>query len=221
MEDPFAAVRERLYAYILDADFRSASALLRSETELKGSGVVLADLIHPTLAHVGERFVCDKLSLAQVYLAGKIVEDFLSYLGGRTNPPAAGTGGRIAVIGNVEDDYHAVGRSLVGAFLKMAGWLVEDLGNDVLAPRFVDRAEESGASVIGVSAMMRGNALNIAAVRAEIDRRDLRNSVKLAVGGAVFVSEPGLVADVGGDGTCANAMEAPALFEHLLASIPR
>jgi methanogenic corrinoid protein MtbC1 len=104
----------------------------------------------------------------------------------------------------------------------MAGWRVEDLGNDVpRRPVSCDRAAEAGASVIGVSAMMRTNALNIAAVREEIDRRGLTARVKLAVGGAIFASEPRLVAEVGGDGTCANAMEAPALFERLLATIPR
>lgn len=41
------------------------------------------------------------------------------------------------------------------------------------------------------------------------------------VDGAIFASEPRLVAEVGGDGTCANAMEAPDLFERLLATVKR
>lgn len=217
MEDLRASARGQLYRYILDADYRSAIELLHREAERSGSGVVLSELIHPTLAQVGERFVCDKLSLAQVYFAGKIVEDFVSSFAGETPGAGLGADGRIAVIGNAEDDYHDVGRRMVGAYLVMAGWKVEDLGNDVLASRFVDSAVETGASVIGVSSMMLDNALNIAHIRRELDARGLAGKVKLAVGGAIFVSRPDLVAEVGGDGTCANAMEVPSLFERLLA----
>ena len=88
-------------------------------------------------------------------------------------------------------------------------------GNDVLAETFVDRAEELGARVIGVSAMMLTNALNIARIREELARRGLERRIKLAVGGAVFIMRPELVSEVGGDGTCRTAMEAPALFSDL------
>jgi len=87
----------------------------------------------------------------------------------------------------------------------------------VLPAEFVDAALAEGARVIGVSAMMLTNAENIARVRAELDRRGLSGRVKLAVGGAVFVMRPELVAEVGGDGTAATAMDAPALFERLAA----
>jgi methanogenic corrinoid protein MtbC1 len=127
------------------------------------------------------------------------------------------SGRGVAVLGNAEDDYHALGRRMVGTFLRVEGWQVVDLGNDVLPAAFVDAAEESGAKVIGVSAMMLTNAMNIAKVREELERRNLGGRIKLAVGGAVFAMRPELVAEVGGDGTSATAMDAPALFEALAA----
>lgn len=125
---------------------------------------------------------------------------------------------RVAVLGNAEDDYHGLGRRLVSAFLRVGGWKVVDLGYDVLPEAFVDAALREGARVIGVSAMMLTNAKNILRVRKEIDRRGLSSSLKLAVGGAVFVMRPELVAEVGGDGSADTAMEAPALFERLAAA---
>ena len=59
-------------------------------------------------------------------------------------------------------------------------------------------------------------AKNILKVRHELDNNRLSNRIKLAVGGAVFKLRPELVADVGGDGTADNAIEAPELFEKLL-----
>jgi methanogenic corrinoid protein MtbC1 len=43
-------------------------------------------------------------------------------------------------MGNVEDDYHVLGRSMVVSFLRIKGWKVVDLGCDVGARDFVDQA---------------------------------------------------------------------------------
>jgi methanogenic corrinoid protein MtbC1 len=227
MDRNVAELRPVLYRCVLEADRAGAAALLDEAVEERGFRAVIAELLEPTLRMVGERFAKDRLSLAQGYVAGKIAEDLLEKLDAAAQ--SAGTasavgdqpGPRIAVIGNAEDDYHALGRRMVSAFLRVDGWRVEDLGNDVLAEAFVDRAQETGASVIGVSAMMLTNALNIAKIRKELDRRGLSGKIKLAVGGAVFVMRPELVAEVGGDGTAATAMDAPGLFRSLSGENPR
>ena len=180
------------------------------------------------------------------YVAGKIAEDLIDRViaeaeaggaavparGGAGSAPGGGAGAgrgaawgrpgtgfpRIAVLGNAEDDYHGLGRRLVSAFLRVGGWKVVDLGYDVLPEAFVDAALREGARVVGVSAMTLTNAKNILRVRKEIDRRGLSSSLKLAVGGAVFVMRPELVAEVGGDGSADTAMEAPALFGRLAAA---
>jgi len=81
----------------------------------------------------------------------------------------------------------------------------------------VDKALELNARVIGVSAMMLTTAENIRSLRQELDRRGLKGRVQLAVGGAVINLRPELVAALGGDGTCTNAMQAPDLFDTLWA----
>jgi methylmalonyl-CoA mutase cobalamin-binding domain/chain len=119
------------------------------------------------------------------------------------------------VVGNVEDDFHPLGRKMVAAFLRTEGWDVRDLGVDVSAEQFVDTAEASGARVIGASAMMYTTAKNVARIRNEIDRRGLTGKLQLAVGGAVFKLRPELLAEFGSDGTAVSAMEAATLFQEL------
>ena len=119
------------------------------------------------------------------------------------------------VIGNIEEDFHALGRRMVGTFLRAEGWIVHDLGNDVPATEFVDKALEVGARVIGVSAMMMTTARNVRKVRDEIDNRGLTGRIQLAVGGAVFRVCPGLAEEVGGDGTAPDALGAAGLFDRL------
>jgi len=125
------------------------------------------------------------------------------------------------IIGNIEDDFHSLGRKMVSIFLKSAGWEIIDLGNDVPAKDFVDKAEKTGALFIAVSAMMYSTAMNIKKVREEIDRRGLNGKIKLAAGGAVFRLRPELLEEVGGDGTAGNAINVPALFDRLLNDLKK
>lgn len=209
-----------LYQLILMAQREEAGALLAKAVADIGYSAALRDLLEPALFMIGDRWAADGLSLAQGFVAGKITEDFIDL--GKDfwkwdNPAGEFTSSvpRIAVMGNVEDDYHVLGRSMVVSFLRIKGWKVVDLGCDVTAKDFVDQAKDAGACVIGASAMMLTTARNVLGIREELDRRGLGDSIKLAVGGAVFRMRPELVAEVGADGTAANALDAPPLFERL------
>lgn len=202
---------------INDADRDGANRLVDRWAAERGYEDALSRLLEPVLRDVGERWEREDISLAQSFVAGKVAEDILA------KALAAAPAGELrptkgtVVLGNIEDDYHSLGRRMVGTFLKAAGWSVIDLGNDVLPAEFVDRAMEAGARVIGVSAMMFVTARGIRGVRDELDRRGLSGRIMLAVGGSVFKVRPGLVSEVGGDGTADSAIAAPALFESLWA----
>ena len=207
-------LREQLFHFILDARRDLAAELFAKVAAEKDYAHAVHEVLEPVLVEIGERWAKDRLSLAQGYVAGKIAEDLLLKLAVQA-PQAPGIRKGPVVLGNIEDDHHALGRKMVSIFLTAAGWEVLDLGNDVPAEQFVDAVEQSGARIVGVSAMMLTTAQNIAGVRQELDRRGLSGHVRLAIGGAVINLRPELVAELGGDGTCNNAIQAPALFDRL------
>ena len=69
--------------------------------------------------------------MAQAFVGAKIAEDVLL----RCMPETGTIGTRLhkgpVVIGNIEDDFHSLGRRIVGSFLRANGWEVFDLGNDI------------------------------------------------------------------------------------------
>lgn len=210
------AGRETLYALMLEADREKALAMLLDHADEHGFQSAVSDLLEPVLERAGEAWLVENLSLAQGYVAGKIAEDLLvaaAEKGGDLLLDAKGP----VVLGNVEDDYHSLGRKMVAVFLRAAGWKVIDLGNDVAPSQFVDAAVEHGARIIGASAMMLTTAENIRHLRDEIDARRLGGRLRLAVGGAVFKLRPDLMQEVGGDGSASSAIQAPELFERLWA----
>lgn len=208
---------DRLLDTMLSSDRAAATEII---TEALAAGIapmlIITDILDPALISLGRRWEQETLSLAQGFVAAKIAEDaMLRCLPDQSDQlPTKG----VVVIGNIEDDFHSLGRRTVSLFLSAAGWEVHDLGNDVPAEQFIDKALEVNASVIGASAMMQTTALNIRRLRELIDHRGLQHCLKLAVGGAVFTWRPDLVAEVGGDGTARNAVGADELFMRLQAA---
>ena len=209
-----ADTSKHLVELILLGNRKEAMELLDASAARLHWRKTIKEVLEPALDEIGKRWAAESISLAAGYLAGKIAEDaLLKALEAEEAVPQ--TKGPV-VIGNVEDDFHSLGRKLVGIFLKAAGWKVIDLGNDVPAEDFVDAAVAGDAKIIGVSAMMLTTAENIRKIRFELDRRGLTGRILLAVGGAVFKIRPELVAEVGGDGTVASAVDAPRLMAELL-----
>jgi methanogenic corrinoid protein MtbC1 len=216
-------IQQSLIERIHLGDRVGANALLDAWASEYGYEHLLTEVLDPTLILIGEEWCSSEtFTLAQAYVAAKVTEDVLGKIAARRTSSSEGQPSKgPVVIGNIEEDFHALGRRMVGTFLRAEGWNVHDLGNDVPAAVFVDKAQEVGARVIGASAMMMTTARNIKRLREEIDRRGLAGRIQLAVGGAVFRVCPGLAEEVGGDGTTPNALGAARLFDQLWAQSVR
>ena len=210
-------ILSQLVESILATDLKKGTAIVEQWSNRYGYVQAITELVAPALAKIGDMWLNPgKVSLAQGYVASRFAEEFLQraepFLDQETSQQK--TKGPV-VIGCIEDDFHSLGYKLVSVFLRTNGWRVKDLGTDVLPETFIEKALETGARVIGVSAMLYSSALNIRNLRAEIDRQTLTDRLKLAVGGAVFNSRIGTEKEVGADGTASNAMVAPELFDSL------
>jgi methanogenic corrinoid protein MtbC1 len=126
----------------------------------------------------------------------------------RARQQEVATVGKI-VLGTVYGDIHEIGKSLVGTMLSVHGFQVYDLGVDVSPEKFVAKLRETGASLLGLSALltttMRGQQEVIEALQAA----GIRQNVKVLVGGAP-VSES-WATEIGADGYAEDASGAVRL----------
>ncbi|MFC1743529.1 B12-binding domain-containing protein [Candidatus Riflebacteria bacterium] len=203
----------KLVNMIVEVDTAGAEEFLNTWAAEHGYESMMRELLGPALHEMGEMWKGEFASVAHAYVAAEIaqhaLENFIEQKGSRK--PDKGP----VVLGNIEDDYHSLGREMVVSFLRVSGWEVIDLGVDVEAKTFVDEAVKVGAKVIGVSAMIYTTALNVHNVRRELDSWELGGKIKLAAGGAVFRVRPELLEEVGADGPTTDAFGAPALFTNL------
>ena len=120
----------------------------------------------------------------------------------------------VVVVGTVAGDIHDIGKNIVAAFLFAAGFDVHDVGIDVPAEKFVEKAREVNADVVGASALLSTTLPQQREIVEAANAAGLRDKVKLIFGGAPVTEE--WVKEIGGDGYAETAVAAVKLVKKLL-----
>ncbi|MBM3470277.1 MAG: hypothetical protein FJX73_05740 [Armatimonadetes bacterium] len=149
-------ILDALKQAILTYDEDGARALVAQALE---AGIPPLELVDGGLSRgikaIGEKFQAMEVFLPELMLAAKV---FLSALE-MIEPALVGLGENrarqgVAVIGTVKGDVHSIGKDLFATLLKVAGFEVHNLGVNVHPGRFVEKAQETGAQIVGLSALM-------------------------------------------------------------------
>ncbi len=132
---------------------------------------------------IGDKFKKNEVFVPEVLVAARAMNAGLSIL----EPELVKVGnepiGRV-VIGTVKGDLHDIGKNIVSMMIKGAGFEIYDIGVDADADKFIDKAEEVGADIIAMSALL---TTTMPAMKEVIDRlqeRGLRDKYIVMVGGA-------------------------------------
>jgi len=153
-------------------------------------------------------FVPEVLACARAMKAGMAhIEPILSAAG--VEPIGS------VIMGTVKGDLHDIGKNLCIMMLRGAGFVVHDLGVDVDPDTFIDAVEEHEAPLLGMSALLTTTMPNMGkTIEAFVDA-DLRDDVKIMVGGAPVTQE--FADDMGADGYGKDALACVALAKSLIA----
>ncbi len=163
---------------------------------------------------VGDQFRRHDIFLPEVLLAARAMYagmDELKPLLARDGVP---TMGRV-VLGTVQGDLHDIGKNLVGILLGGAGFEVTDLGNDVTPERFLKAARESGATVIGMSALLTTTMPGMRKVVDLLKKEGLSGQIRTIVGGAPVSGE--FAREIGADAYAYDAANAVDRVKALMA----
>ena len=117
------------------------------------------------------------------------------------------------VIGSVAGDIHEIGKSLVGTMLSVNGFKVYDLGVDVSNKAFVDKVKETGAGILGLSALLTTTMTIQRDVIKALEEAGIRDQVKVLIGGAPISQE--WADNIGADGYAEDAIGAVDLAKKL------
>lgn len=132
---------------------------------------------------IGEKFKNNEVFVPEVLVAARAMNAGLEVLEPKLIEVGNEPLGKV-VIGTVKGDLHDIGKNLVSMMLKGAGFEIYDIGIDVASEAFIEKAEEVGADIICMSALLTTTMPNMKTVVDELNVRGLRDKYIVMVGGA-------------------------------------
>lgn len=203
---------------VIDGDPDLAAELARKAVE---QGVNPLDALNQGFVlgvnHVGEQFSCGEMFLPDLVIAGEAMKAAVAVL----EPELKKRGSQREILGKVvmgtiEGDIHEIGKTLVVTMLAATGFEVHDLGVDVPVMKFVEKAREVGANIVGISALLTTTMVKQKDVIEALDDSGLRPQVKVMVGGAPVTQS--WAKEIGADGYSEDAVGAVAVAKRLAGS---
>ena len=182
------------------------------ENGVPDNGRFLDSLVVPAMDNLGELWERGDVSLAQLYLAGRICEELMDVIPYEMKASQPGQPQiAIAVLG----DYHVLGKRMVLSALRSASIDVLDLGHGLTADDCVQEARNRHVEILLLSVLMLPSALKVKDVRAKLGR-----DIRIIVGGAPFRLDQRLAAEVGADAMGRNSAEATRIVSRLIGRTP-
>jgi 5-methyltetrahydrofolate--homocysteine methyltransferase len=215
--DIFARAKPKMQtiaAALIDGDNDLVNQLT---TEALGEGIEALEVMDEGLiagmAIVGIKFRQNFIFVPEVLACARAMKAGMAHIEPILSAAGIEPLGKI-VMGTVKGDLHDIGKNLCIMMLRGAGFEVIDLGVDTSADRFIEAVEEHGVPLLGMSALLTTTMPNMGkTIEAFIDA-DLRDQVKIMVGGAPVTQE--FADEMGADGYGKDAMACVALAKQLL-----
>lgn len=205
---------ERLQQVVIKGDAKSSIEIVQEcvDNGITAQIVVNRGLI-PAMDIVGDRFRRNEYYVPEVLIAARAMKsglDIVRPLLAEESVESLGT----VVMGTAKGDLHDIGKNLVGMMLEGAGFDVYDLGIDCGVEKFLAKAEEVNADIVGVSALLTTTMVQMKRVVDAIHAAESPANGKVIIGGAPVTQQ--YANDIGADGYAADAASAVALAKRLM-----
>jgi MerR family transcriptional regulator, light-induced transcriptional regulator len=216
---------EAIDRYALIAISASSDSLLAVIGGLLQQGVpletIFLDLLAPTARRVGDFWLEDRVSFADVTIAlgrlQKVVRD-LSLHGSRLE--RRDTEGRSVLLAAAPGEQHTFGVVVVEELFRRAGWRTwTELSGD--ESEILGSVQSHRFDMFGVTASAEHHLDQVSLLIKSVRRASKNRDITIMVGGLIFTERPELAAAVGADGSAADARQAVLMAEGAVRQVSR
>ncbi len=186
-----SALHDRMWRAILEGD---GHAIVGEVTEALDAGEspleLINEVLNPALKEVGDRFDAGEIYLPELIMAAEAMEEAVRILQPHLEARRQHVDRPAKVLmATVQGDIHDIGKNIVCALLRANGFSVLDLGKDVSAGQIVAKAEEYGADIIGLSALLSTTLPYCRETVRLLEEKGLRNKYRVFIGGGAATPE--------------------------------
>ena len=206
---------QNIAAALIDGDNGTVDEMTKEALDAGTEALeIMDDGLIAGMAVVGIKFRENFIFVPEVLACARAMKAGMAYIEPILSASGVEPVGTV-VMGTVKGDLHDIGKNLCIMMLRGAGFVVHDLGVDTSEDEFLDAIEEHQAPLMGMSALLTTTMPNMGkTIEAFIDA-DLRDDVKIMVGGAPVTQE--FADDMGADGYGKDALACVTLAKDLLA----
>lgn len=202
-------------AAVIDGKQQDTAALTNELLELGiAPKSILDDGLLPGMDVVGVRFRDNLIFVPQVLISARAMKSSLAILEPLLSKSDL-SGSGVVVIGTVKGDIHDIGKNIVSMMLRSSGFKVIDIGIDAKVEKFISVAEQEGAHIIGMSALLTTTMGYMKTVIQKIKDENL--PYKTMVGGAPISRN--FAEQINADGYAKNASESVLLAKSLMKAV--
>lgn len=190
---------------VIDSDEDKALEILRRSEEMGIDPVeMLTEGFSAGIKHLGDLFGRGEVFLPELIFATEVMKVVTAEVESKMVGEATSKKG-VMVIGTVEGDVHDIGKGIVASLIKTNGIEVIDLGREVPAQVFIDKAKEHNADIIGSSALLTTTMTVQKEIEELLVKEGMRDKVKTMIGGAPVTQR--WADKIGADYYCEDAAE--------------
>ncbi len=177
---------------------------------------VYLDLLAPTARVLGDFWDNDVCDFVDVTMAMWRLQQVIHELGNRAPCPSGRTRADRRVLFTVPPgDQHSLGLVMIEDFFRRAGWRTWSAA-DAGLPELCAVVRRQWFELVGVTVSTLDHLEVLPAMLRSVRTASQNPSVGIMVGGRIFTEHPELAAQVGADGTAADAARALLLAERLV-----
>jgi 5-methyltetrahydrofolate--homocysteine methyltransferase len=208
---------EKLRQCIIDGDDDMATALAEEALQ---SGVDVLEIVKtaitPGIEQAGKLWHENIYFMPDVVLSAEAFKAAMQVVKPHVKGRETSSRGKI-IIGVVAGDMHDLGKSIVIAMLMGAGFDVIDLGVDVPAETFIEKAKELKPDILGIGCYMTTTMLELKEVVRSLNENGLRDKMKIMIGGVPTTQQ--FADEIGADAWGRDALDAVAAAKQLIEKV--
>ncbi len=174
---------DELVIAMRDLEEERVHELVDARIKANVSALEIVKTLNEGMVAVGQLFSEKTYFISQLLYSAEILENVMNQLKPLLAGAVQGGSAGKVIIGTVKGDIHDIGKNIVVTLMRGAGFEVIDLGVDVPAEKFVAAIKETGAKVVGLSALLNLTYPEMKHVVDAIAAAGVRNQVKIIVGG--------------------------------------
>jgi 5-methyltetrahydrofolate--homocysteine methyltransferase len=186
-------------------------------TEALEIGVSVQEILDKGLldgmGKLGVRFKNNEVYVPEVLIAARALNNGTEILSSKLIEEGVKPIGKV-VIATVKGDLHDIGKNLVKMMLEGAGFEVIDLGTDVSDEEIVKVVQQEKPQILALSALLTTTMTNQKVVIETLKEANLRDKVKVMVGGAPVTQT--FADEIGADGYAEDAATAAEVARMLI-----